>query len=453
MKIHKSSFKDPNGSVIEFKGAIVRVIKNNYVKEYDHLMSSGLFHDLRSSNLIIDHQEIGEEIKSELKSDFYKAIKPSVVTISYPSEWTFSQLKDAAIATLKIQQIAIKYKMILKDCSAYNIQFYKGRAVLIDTLSFRFYIEGEPWMAYRQFCEHFFGPLLLISKVDAGLSALFNAFIDGIPLELVNKLLKRRNKVSLGVLLHIVLHTRSKIKYKSKGHHATYKSFNADYIKRLTEDLLSQVLKIEWNAVSNWSLYYKEDVSDAYLHFKIKTVSDLLLIHNAKKILDFGANDGTISRHLGGLGFEVIATDSDQVSVERNYLMCKREGLTSILPLVIDAINPTPSFGWANSERQSFFERIEVDTVLALALIHHLVIFYNIPFYKIAIHFASVTSNLIIEFVPKSDPMVQTLLQSKEDIYDDYTRDNFELEFSRHFKLIKKVEMTNSERLIYLFTK
>lgn len=454
IEAHPSSFKDPDGFVIRFNHSVLRIIGNNYKKEFEHLVTSGLFLELRRENLIIDHQEIREEsIEARFGETVYKIIKPTPVTISYPSEWTFSQLKDAALCMLKIQRIAIKYNMILKDCSAYNIQFHNGSPLLIDSLSFRFYENGKPWFAYRQFCEHFFGPLLLIANIDPNLSALFNTYIDGIPLELVNKLLPLKSKISFGVMIHIVLHSRSKSKHRDADVHKINKVFNIRYLNRLTEHLYDQIAKIKWHYSTDWSSYYDRDVGAGYLNFKVDLVSNWLIKHKAKRVLDFGANDGTISRHLTSLGFEVIAMDYDHASVERNYLIIREKGMKFILPLVINAVNPTPSFGWANTERQSFSDRVCVDTILVLALIHHLVIFYNVSFEKVAAYFATITEHLIIEFVPKSDPMVKKLLSRKEDVYESYTKENFEKQFCGHFKLIEHIAIADSERSMYFFKK
>lgn len=453
-KVHAGSFRDPHGSVVSLNGDILRIINTNYKNEFDHLMMSGLYDELVKNHLLVNHQEaLGLATKISSQEIIYKVIRPEVVTISYPSEWTLSQLKDAALCTLQIQQIALKYNMILKDCSAYNIQFHKGRPLLIDTLSFRFFKSGEPWLAYRQFCEHFLGPLLLMAYVDRGLANLFNAYMDGIPLALVSKLLPLKRKLSPGIFLHIVLHAKSKERYKDADIHQARKSFTIEYLDELARSLSQQVGKIKWKGATNWSSYYLNDVGDDYFKAKVDIVLSLVKKTNAKRILDFGANDGTISRQMAAIGLQVIATDYDHASVERNYLLIKEQKIDSVLPLVIDATNPTPSFGWAHTERQSFSERIAVDAVLALALIHHLTIFYNVPFCKVASYFALLTSELIIEFVPKSDPMTQKLLEAKEDIYNSYTQENFEIAFCRYFTQVERFTIPHSQRIMYYFRK
>ena len=144
-------------------------------------------------------------------------MQPEIIPfISYAYEWSFSQLQDAALATLAIEKKALEHGMSLKDASAYNIQFRGSRPVLIDTLSFERYREGEPWVAYRQFCQHFLAPLALMSHTDVRLGQLLRVYIDGVPLDLASRLLPGKTKLSLGLATHIHLHAQAQRKYADK---------------------------------------------------------------------------------------------------------------------------------------------------------------------------------------------------------------------------------------------
>ena len=187
------SFRDPSGFLFHLNGLIYRQINIEYKKNYIHLMKSGLYEALMDTKLLIPHEEVN--IGSLASDNAYKIIKPEqVLFISYPYEWCFSQLKDAALTTLKIQKKSLNFGMSLKDCSAYNIQFRKGKPILIDTLSFEEYREGKPWIAYRQFCQHFLAPLALMSYKDIRLNQLLRIYIDGIPLDLAIHLLPFRTR-------------------------------------------------------------------------------------------------------------------------------------------------------------------------------------------------------------------------------------------------------------------
>ena len=166
---------------------LYRQINQEYRQDYETLIKSGLYERLIKDHLLISHEEV--IVPPAEPQKVYKVIQPEIVGfISYPYEWCFSQLKDAALTTLAIQKIALDYGMCLKDASAYNIQFHEGRPILIDTLSFEIYSEGNPWVAYRQFCQHFLAPLTLMAYRDVRLSQLMRIYIDGIPLDLAGKL-------------------------------------------------------------------------------------------------------------------------------------------------------------------------------------------------------------------------------------------------------------------------
>jgi hypothetical protein len=164
------SFRDPSGFVFVRGGRVLRQVNRRYQQHYDQLMRSGLYDALTSQGLLVSHEELGPAAAAA--PDAYQVLAPErIAVISYPYEWCFSQLREAALTTLRIQKIAFEHGMMLKDASAYNIQFQGSRAVFIDTLSFEKYEEGAPWIGYRQFCQHFLAPLALIAHVDERLAS------------------------------------------------------------------------------------------------------------------------------------------------------------------------------------------------------------------------------------------------------------------------------------------
>ena len=175
-----SSFRDPSGFLFVEDGSLYRQVNQVYRENYDHLIESGLYDALVSKGLLIPHKEASSDLART--DDAYKVLKPQPVPfISYPYEWCFSQLKDAALLTLQVQKTAIDFGATLKDASAYNVQFVGPKPVLIDTLSFEKYTEGQAWVPYRQFCQHFLAPLALMSCTDVRLSQLSRTYIDGVP--------------------------------------------------------------------------------------------------------------------------------------------------------------------------------------------------------------------------------------------------------------------------------
>jgi len=417
-------------------------------------MDSGLYKNLVDEKLLVPHEEV--EIPPLLQDTVYKVIKPETIPfISYPYEWSFSQLKQAALTTLEIQKIAMKYEMTLKDCSAYNIQFQNGKPILIDTLSFEKYEEGQPWKAYRQFCQHFLAPLALMSHTDIRLNQLLRIYIDGIPLDLVKKLLPTRTLSMFSLLSHIHIHAKSQKHYEDKDIKIKERKIGRRSFIGIVESLHSGVKKLKWSGdKTEWGNYYSDtNYSDEAFLQKKEFVSKFLKEINPKLVWDLGANTGTFSRLASDMGINTISFDIDPVAVEKNYLQCMEKQENKILPLLLDLTNPSPNIGWANNERMSFADRGPADVILALALIHHLVISNNVPLRRIVEFFKKHCNYLIIKFIPKTDSQIQRLLATREDIFVDYNKENFEKEFKKDFVIRNEVRINESERILYSMEK
>lgn len=450
------SFRDPSGFVFCQDKRIYRAVNEVYRKNYEHFINSGLYENLTGTGLLIPHSEVDVPCGLRNAEEVYKVIKPEPVPfISYPYEWCFSQLKDAALTTLKIQRIALDFEMSLKDCSAYNIQFIRGKPVFIDTLSFEKYPKGQPWAAYRQFCQHFLAPLALMNYTDIRLNQLFRVFIDGVPLDLASSLLSFRTRVMFSLLSHIHLHAKSQEYFANKAVNARFPKMGRLSLAGLIDNLESSVKKLKWQPPSaGWADYYENtNYSLAALHDKKQLVAEFVDKVRPEVVWDLGANTGLFSRLAGKNGIKTISFDIDPGSVEKNYLECVNNGETGILPLLLDLTNPSPGIGWMNEERMSFLERGPADLVLALALIHHLAISNNLPLSKIADFLSKICSSAIIEFVPKGDSQVQRLLKTREDIFPGYTRQAFEREFSKLFSIQNSKRIMDSERILYLMTR
>ena len=446
-----SSFRDPSGFLFLKNGRLYRQVNSCYRENYQMLMSSGLYDILVEKQLLIPHEQ-AEPFLSKSEEAFC-AIEPRLIPfISYPYEWCFSQLKDAALATLKIQTIAFKYGMTLKDASAYNIQFFEGKAVFIDTLSFEKYTEGQAWPAYKQFCQHFLAPLALMSMRDVRLEQILRVHIDGVPLDLAGKLLPFKSWLSPSLLIHIHLHAKSQKRYADSPNKQKKQSISKLAFRGLIDSLECAVKKLTWKAVgTEWADYYSQtNYSDQAMESKNNTIQAFLEQIKPKVTWDLGANTGQYSQIAATVGSDVIAFDVDPAAVEKGYQYIKKTRDKRILPLTLDLCNPSPSLGWAHSERMSLLQRRAPDTVMALALVHHLAISNNLPLSRIAHFFSQLSLWLIIEFVPKDDSQVQRLLASREDIFSCYTQLDFETEFSEYYDVHQKVAVINSERILYL---
>ena len=446
------SFRDPSGFLFRYKGALYRQINKIYREHYDHLMNSGLYEKLVEEGLLIPHKEV--DIIPPKPEVAYKVIKPQEIPfVSYPYEWCFSQLKDAALTTLKIQKTSLEFGMSLKDASAYNIQFKDGRPILIDTLSFERYQEGRPWVAYRQFCQHFLAPLALMALKDARLGSLSRIYLDGIPLDLASKLLPFRAFFRLALLGHLHFHAKSQQRLADKTVDAKRWKLGRLSLIGLIESLEKATRKLRWKQSKTvWSRYYDDHANysaEAFEHKK-RVVTQFIEQIRPKTVWDLGANVGIFSRIASDRKIFTVAFDMDYSAVETNYLACCKKREPFLLPLVIDLTNPSPSIGWGGEERMSLQERGPADAVLALALIHHLAIDNNTPLDRIADFLSAICHWLIIEFVPKDDPQVQRLLSSRDDIFSDYSKGNFEAIFSSFFSIEASVNLKDSLRTIYL---
>jgi ribosomal protein L11 methylase PrmA len=328
----------------------------------------------------------------------------------------------------------------------------KGRPVLIDTLSFEPYKPGEPWVAYRQFCQHFLAPLALMGRVDPGLLQLMRVYIDGIPLPLAAKLLPVRARLNLGLATHVSLHARFQRSHESTGARTTA-TVSRESLTALIDNLERTVsgMRLQSASKTEWGDYYHNtNYSGASFKNKAAIVGELVCLAQPTTVLDLGANDGTFSRIAAESGAMVVSADIDPLAVEANYLKVKREHEERMLPLLVDLTNPSPDLGWANQERANFGKRARADMVLALALIHHLAISNNLPLGQVAQYFARLGDWLVIEFVPKGDSKVDTLLATREDIFPEYTVAGFEAAFGQEFEIREQRAVDGSERLLYL---
>ena len=449
-----SSFRDPAGYVFRRGGVFYRGIRKSGRPHYDMLMSSGLYKELVAANLLVPHEEF--PLEGERVGDVTKVIRPEEIPfISYPYEWSFSQMQDAALATLEIEKRALRYGMTLVDASAYNIQFLGGRPVLIDTLSLRQAVEGEPWTAYGQYCRHFLAPLALMGLKDIRLGQLLRVHLDGIPLDLASSLLPLRTRRRLPLLLHLHIHAKSQKRFEGRQVRVARGKVGRQALLGLVDSLESGIKKLHWRASgTEWADYYEDtNYSTEGLDDKRKIVEEFIREVRPRTVWDLGGNIGTFSRIAAAAGAYTVSFDIDPACVEMNYLRIRREKEENLLPLLLDLTNPSPGAGWENKERMTLLERGPADAVLALALLHHLAIGNNLPLDKAARFFARTGRHLLLEFVPKSDSQVKRLLVTREDVFDAYTQEGFERAFGEVFTIKRRVPLSGSERALYIMEK
>jgi hypothetical protein len=452
-KKHDASFRDPSGFIFYDGDTLRREICPIYFNQYNQLKESGFFTTLIDKGLLIPHEE-------KLINEERIVITPeNIPFISNPYEWGFEQYKEAALLTLKIQKYALSKGFILKDASAYNVTYHRGRPIFIDTLSFDFYEEDTPWRAYKQFITHFLGPLVLAKYHGAEILKLMQSHIDGIPIKLIASLLPAKTKLSSVIYTNIHLLAKMEDKH-SEDYKAETKiaKLSRKAQSNILESLFDYIKKLNIKKRSEWGDYYsKTNYNEEAFNNKKNLIREWVSQLMPKRLIDVGGNDGTFARMIIDDVDHIIVTDIDSNAVDRNYQQMKSNKELNILPMVCDVLQPAPGIGFNNNERSSLINRLqeyEPGITMALALIHHMTLTGNIPFERSAKFYASFSKNLIIEFPKREDSWVKSLLVRKREFinhFDFYNLSNFEEQFSLYFNMIQKETIPNTERVMYLF--
>jgi hypothetical protein len=414
-----------------------------------------LYESLVRDRLVVEHEDA--DLDAAAVPGAVAVVRPRRIGfISYPYEWAFSQLKEAALLTLDLQARALDTGMRLKDASAYNVQFEDGRPVLIDSLSFEVADPTEPWPAYRQFCEHFLAPLALMAYRDVRAGLLLRDFIDGVPLDLATSLLPGRSRLNFGLLSHLHLHAgaqrrAAKEPPPTEGAERPRRRVSATGQRALLDSLRRTVSGLHWKPSGTWTEYATQtSYSDVATAGKAQLVGEMLETVGGSDAWDLGANTGVYSAIAADAGYRVIAWDLDAGAVEAHWRRVRGDGNPKILPLVLDLANPSPAIGWGLQERASFLERGTPDVIMALALVHHLAIGNNVPLPAVARLFARMAPHAIVEFVPKQDPMTRRLLAARRDVFEHYSIDGFRTAFGEQFEIVREGPITDSPRTLFL---
>ena len=435
-----ASFRDPTGFVYRKNGKLYRAISQSGRRDFLCWIRSGLAEQLLQAEKIVPFQVVEDGGTIELRE---------IAFVTYPYEWSFGQLRDAALLTLELTEASLAHGMILQDATAFNVTFENGRPIFMDHGSFRIHHHGEAWMAYRQFVMHFLAPLLLMRFVDLRCLDLFRVHLDGVPLDLASRLLPWSSWLRLHPLIHVHLHARMERKYSAAPETARPPTAKTSGLRALLSELKRYIASLTMpGQKTDWADYYTDNnYSFAGFQFKKQEIARFCRAVAPRTTIDLGANSGVFSQIAAEYSERVIAADSDPSSAEALYQLSKT-ACANIVPCLLDLNNPTPGLGIFNRERRDFLSRARGDLVLGLALIHHLRI-SGWPLDRIVELFADMTANAaVVEFVPKSDVQVQRLLRSRSDIYDDWHLKNVKAAFLRRFRTCNVVPIPKSERVL-----
>jgi len=451
------SFRDRRGRIFYVDDRVLRTVMPMAIDDFNFVRGSGLVDALVSTGKLVGETVVDAAVLGEHAGDARLVLEhPRLPFISYPYEWSFSALKSAALLHLDIQQAALKKDVAMTDATAYNVQFVGPNPIFIDSLSFRRYEDGEFWAGHRQFCEQFINPLLLRSVVGIPHNAWYRGALEGISAEDLSNLLPWRSRLSWNVLTNVFMQAR--LQRTSDSGLAIDKA-KARKLPRLGLEQILHGLR-KWIAglepksdgKTVWQDYATDNsYADREAVRKRSFVADFASNVQPDLILDIGCNTGDYSSAALDNGARLaIGFDFDHGALDYGFRRAQEESL-NFLPLHLDAANPSPNQGWSQAERMGFKERASGDAVLGLALIHHLAIAKNLPLAEVIGWLVDMAPQGVIEFVPKNDPMVQRLLQMREDLFDDYDQESFERYLGQRARIVKSETVSTSGRILYWF--
>lgn len=457
MTVDPGSFRDPSGYVHHIEDRVYRTVTPQGRAAYSAVRKNGALNALQDRGWVIGADEVNGIKVPGASSDDIILEHPRVPVISYPFEWPFRALKDAALLHLSVQIELLEHNITLSDATAFNIQFRGTTPVFIDYLSFRPYRDREPWSAHRQFCESFLNPLVLQALIGVPHQSWYRGSFEGISTVDLAKLMKPRHWLSPVLLSHVLLpakwERRTDEALLDAAQSATRRGLTRSRFHAILEQLYHFISRLEPKGISHttWRRYAEENT---YQPDEVKTkkaiVSRFAKSTRPALLVDLGCNDGTFSREALENGAKrAVGLDADQGALDTAYRWAAVQGI-DFLPLYQDLADPTSGQGWKQQERASIFRRLDgAEAVLALALVHHLTIARNVPLDAVIEMIAAIAPIGLIEFVPKSDQTVRTMLALRDNVFQDYTRDAFVTALEARAEIVVAEIVSKSGREVF----
>jgi SAM-dependent methyltransferase len=435
LEFDPGSFRDPKSRVLIVNGQVIRSLTKEALADFDFVEEKRFFREaLREGRVVGTERTNSLDLQSlEIDNSEGLLVHERIPFVSYPYEWTFHMLKEAALLHLDLIREALEEGAITKDGSPFNVQWRGTQPTFIDVSSFEPLDEGSPWAGYRQFCELFLFPLMLQAYKGVAFQPWLRGSVDGVPAQDLHSLMSWTDYFRKGVLTHVVLHSKLQSRYqhstedagsnlKAAGFRKEMIISNVERLSRLVRRLEPSPPKSGWSEYRERAHYSAEDLAAKDSFVKRAAAS----AEPSRLVWDLGCNDGRYSRLVAGEAEYVVAIDADPDVVDRLFEELRAESNQRIHPLCINLADPTPAIGWRNRERKTLEERGRPDLVLCLALVHHLTITHNVPLSEVVNWISSLDARAVVEFPHREDPMVQDLLRRKPpDIHDDYQADNF----------------------------
>ena len=459
MSREPGSFRDPAGAVFNAGGRIFRGISSAAATHFRDFIGSSFFSRHAGTRIVQTREIHPEEAQAagipatDVQAFDMWVEHEALPFISYPYEWSFTALQQAACLTLQLLIDGLQNGYILKDASAYNVQFINSRPIFIDVLSFDAYKDGTPFLGYRQFCEQFLAPLCLTAFANIDFNAWLRGRPGGLDLTEVTTTLPVRTWLQPTTLLHIHLHALAMRKLKSTSIHSQRKLRpvpRANLIA-LARGMERFTARLRRRKTSYWQDYATCNPYDQTMQaHKIRIVQEFISERNILRLLDLGCNTGAYSRAAIQAGTkQIIGIDFDCSAIDGATRDARHQTWPAQF-LHYDITNPSPGQGWRHAEQRTLEERLgKLDAVLCLALIHHIVIGKNIPLNEFIAWVCKLATRGLIEFVPKVDPMAQELLRHREDIFQQYDQSHFEQTLRGLCKYVNPHPVQGTHRILY----
>lgn len=456
-ELEPGSFRDRAGAVFYRSGKVLRHITPSYAEEYERARDTGTIDELIANGRLVGTTEVSHTANADGHS--YEVEHSRIPYISYPYEWPFALLKSAALFHLELQEWLLQRGFILRDASAYNVQFQGVKPIFIDLLSIGTYQEGIYWLGHRQFCEQFLNPLLLRSKAGIAHNEWYRGRLEGISTADLRRALPFRKKLSLNVLTQVVLSDILQTGSEKQNEKPTpNKTLTKPLPKTAYGSMLASLrswittMRPAGKSDKNWGAYANfRNYTDETLEQKSRFVAEFCQNTRPETIFDIGCNTGEFSQiALKSGATRVIAFDYDQDCLDQAYARATSADL-NLLPLYLDAANPSPNQGWQQSERKGFMERSSADGLLALAFEHHLAIGRNVPLDRLIDWLLAIAPCGVVEFIDRADSKIQQMLSTREDIFQDHNLQNFDQLISQRARIIKRERLSSSHRYIYWY--
>jgi SAM-dependent methyltransferase len=457
--VESGSFRDAANRVFYRDGRVLRSLDEHGLADWEALSASPLFSEL------VEEGKLVETVRADDVDPALDGLHRGVVAVleharvpfvSYPYEWPFGMLQDAALLQLELVRRSIGAGLMLKDSTPYNVQWRGASPVFIDVGSFESLVEGEPWAGYRQFCMLFLYPLLMQAHCGIPFQPWLRGSLAGITPSECAGAFSGRHRFHRGVLTHVTLHSRLERRYAEAGGELKQELRTAGFRKELilanVTKLEKLVRRLEWHpGGSAWSGYEATtSYTEADAREKERIVARVVAAEQPSLVWDLGCNEGRHARIAADTADVVVALDSDAAVVDRLYHALREEGRTNVLPLVGNVVDPSPALGWRGLERQPLRARGAPDLTLALALVHHVVITGNVPVDQFLDWLRGLGGALLIEFPTPEDPMVRRLLERKRaHDHPDYRTDWFERCLGERFELVSSELLAGGARRLY----